>query len=103
MHNPLFYERQRMRTSTWNVPRFLHSFDETIDGGLILPRGLIGTVASLAEEAGSRLKITDERAPGTGQTFTFTGTLTGIQREAVNELAAPFPHRSPRRSSANAA
>jgi superfamily II DNA or RNA helicase len=87
MHNPLFYERQRMRASTWNVPRFLHSFDETVDGGLILPRGLIGTVAALADEAGSRLEITDERSAGTKQKFTFTGTLTGLQCEAVSELA----------------
>src|SRR5258708_6771644 len=87
MHNPLFYERQRMRASTWNVPRFLHSFDETIDGGLILPRGLIGTVASLAEEAGTPLKITDERAAGTGHTFPFPGTLTSLPRKAVDELA----------------
>jgi hypothetical protein len=39
MHNPEFYERQRMRASTYNIPRFLHCFQETIDGGLILPRG----------------------------------------------------------------
>ncbi len=88
MHNPVFYERQRMRASTWNVPRFLHSFDETIDGGLVLPRGLLGTVASLAEEAGSRLEITDERAAGTGQQFSFAGTLTGPQHEAVTGLAS---------------
>lgn len=87
MHNPLFYERQRMRASTWNVPRFLHSFDETIDGGLILPRGLIETVAALAEEAGSSLEITDERSAGVEQDFTFTGTLTGLQRDAVSQLA----------------
>ena len=78
MRNPLFYERQRMRASTWNVPRFLHSFDETIDGGLILPRGLLATVAALAEEAGSRLEITDERSAGSGQKFTFSGTLTDL-------------------------
>ena len=59
MRNPLFYERQRMRASTWNVSRFLYSFDETFDGGLILLRGLIGTVASLAEEAGSRPHFQD--------------------------------------------
>jgi superfamily II DNA or RNA helicase len=87
MRNPAFDERQRMRASTWNVPRFLHSFDETIDGGLILPRGLIGTVSELAEEAGSRLEITDERAAGTGHQFSFAGTLTGPQRKAVAELA----------------
>jgi hypothetical protein len=34
MRNPLFYERQRMRMSTWDVPRFIRSFDETLDGGL---------------------------------------------------------------------
>jgi hypothetical protein len=38
MHNPEFYERQRIRASTYNIPRFLYSFDETIDGGLI-PHG----------------------------------------------------------------
>jgi hypothetical protein len=37
--NPLFYERQRRWISTWGVPRFLQSFGETLDGGLILPRG----------------------------------------------------------------
>ena len=87
MRNPLFYERQRIRASTWNVSRFLHSFDETFDGGLILPRGLIGTVTSLAEEAGSRLEVSDERSAGSEQTFTFTGTLTSVQRQAVGELA----------------
>lgn len=51
----------------------MQGFDETIDGGLILPRGLIGTVTYLAGEAGSRLRITDERSVGTGQDFTFTG------------------------------
>ena len=34
MHNPEFYERQRMRASTYNIPRFLHCYQETIDGGL---------------------------------------------------------------------
>jgi superfamily II DNA or RNA helicase len=86
MRNPVFYDRQRMRASTWNVPRFLHSFDETIDGGLIMPRGLADTVASLAEEAGSSLEITDERSAGTTLAVTFSGTLASIQRAAVDEL-----------------
>ena len=86
MHNPEFYERQRMRASTYNIPRFLHSFDETIDGGLILPRGMLGTVTSLAEQAGSRLEIADERAAGTPQQFTCNATLTPPQRAAVAEL-----------------
>ena len=87
MHNPEFYERQRMRASTYNIPRFLHCYQETIDGGLILPRGMLDTVTSLAAQAGSRLNITDQRSPGTSQDFTCTATLTPVQRDAVAELA----------------
>ena len=88
MPNPLFYERQRLRIATWGVPRFLQSFDETLDGGLILPRGLADKVAALVKQAGSRLDVADERAEGTAQEFAFAATLTGEQREAVAALAA---------------
>ena len=87
MPNPLFCERQRRRISTWGVPRFLHSFDETLDGGLLLPRGLRETVTVLAEQAGSRLEVTDDRAQGTTQDFTSTATLSARQHEAADELA----------------
>ena len=87
MHNPEFYERQRMRASTYNIPRFLHCYQETIDGGLTLPRGMLDTVTSLAAQAGSRLNVTDQRSPGTSQDYTCTATLTAVQRDAVAELA----------------
>jgi len=86
MANPLFYERQRLRMSTWDTPRILRNHDETLDGGLILPRGLQHTVASLVEQAGSRLDVTDDRQAGQERKFTFTATLTRTQQDAVNEL-----------------
>jgi len=86
MHNPEFYERQRMRASTYNILRFLHCYQETIDGGLTLPRGMLDTVASLAAQAGSRLNITDRRSPGAPQDITCSAILTPTQRDAVTEL-----------------
>ncbi|MBO0838975.1 MAG: DEAD/DEAH box helicase family protein, partial [Actinobacteria bacterium] len=86
MRNPQFYEKQRMRMATWNIPRFLQFFDETIDGGLIVPRGMLTTVTELAAQAGSKVQLTDERAGGTTQAFTCSAVLTGPQREAVRDL-----------------
>ena len=41
IRNPEFDARQRARRSTWDTPRFLCSYDETVDGDLVLPRGLL--------------------------------------------------------------
>jgi superfamily II DNA or RNA helicase len=86
MHNPQFYEKQRMRASTWDTPRFLQFFDETIDGGLIVPRGMLTTVTELAAQAGSKLDLADERAAGTTQAFTCSAVLAGPQQAAVQVL-----------------
>jgi hypothetical protein len=86
MHNPLFYDKQRMRASTWDIPRFLQFFDETIDGGLIVPRGMLTTVTELAAQAGSKLDLADERAAGTTQAFTCSAVLTEPQQAAVEVL-----------------
>ena len=87
MHNPQFYERQRMRASTWDIPRFLRCFEETLDGGLIVPRGMLGTVTELAGQAGSKLAVSDERSAGAAQEFTFSAVLTAPQQAAMDALA----------------
>jgi superfamily II DNA or RNA helicase len=87
MHNPQFYEKQRMRASTWGIPRFLQFFDETVDGGLVMPRGMLDTVTELTAQAGSRLELADERAAGTAQAFTCSAVLTVPQQAAVQALA----------------
>ena len=75
------------RFSTWGVPRFLHCFDETLDGRLVLPRGLTGLLASTVQEAGSSLEFDDRRADGTPQQFALTATLRDDQADAIADLA----------------
>jgi hypothetical protein len=88
MANPIFYERQRRRASTWDIPRFLRSYDETITGDLVLPRGLIDRLGSLVEEAAIHVKLVDERSPGEPHVFDFNAALDPEQ-QAANDALAP--------------
>ena len=85
--NPEFHVRQRARRSTWNIPRFLRSYDETLEGDLILPRGLLSLLTILVESAGSTLHIVDSRVTGTAQQFTCTTELRPEQATAVRNLS----------------
>lgn len=57
MPNPAFYERQRRRHSTWGVLRFLHSFDETLDGRLVLSRGLADLLVRITTPSGPTVMV----------------------------------------------
>ncbi len=61
-YNPDFYDRQRRRQSTWNVPRIICSYDETLDDHLLLPRGLLGTATNLIEQPAARSRPTTGEA-----------------------------------------
>jgi superfamily II DNA or RNA helicase len=87
MPNPIFYERQRLRASTWDIPRFLRSYDETLDGSLVLPRGLLDRLTDIARQAGSRLEITDQRSSGEPRQFESSIVLEPTQQAAADALA----------------
>lgn len=87
MPNPIFYERQRRRASTWDTPRFLLSYAETITGDLVLPRGLSARLNELIAEVGSRLEIADETGAGQPQDFAFQTELDPEQQAAHDALA----------------
>ncbi len=85
-YNPDFYDRQRRRQSTWNVPRIITSYDETINDQLVLPRGLLETATSLIEAAGSKVETDDRRAAGHTQKFTVDLQLQPAQQSAVEDV-----------------
>jgi superfamily II DNA or RNA helicase len=86
MPNPLFYERERRRLSTYQLPRFLRCYTEDLDD-LVLPRGLRDVVERLVAEAGSRLQLTDVRTDPDRHEFAFTAELSVEQSGAAAALA----------------
>ena len=61
LHNPLFYERQRLRLSTHQTTRLIRCYEEDLTH-LHLPRGLLRQVEDAVANAGSQL-VTDNRRP----------------------------------------
>lgn len=82
IHNPAFYEAQRARRSTWNIPRFIQGFDVAANGDLLLPRSLRDQAATLIAQAGSELICEDERHQGVELHTSFLGQLDDRQATA---------------------
>ncbi|MBO0811005.1 MAG: DEAD/DEAH box helicase [Microlunatus sp.] len=88
IHNPGFYEAQRARRSTWNIPRFVQGFDISVGGDLLLPRGIRWQAEDLVAQVGSRLVCDDERNQGSELDVTFGGVLDDRQVAAVDAMLA---------------
>jgi superfamily II DNA or RNA helicase len=86
IHNPEFYAKERLRFSTWNTPRFIRCYRETLDA-LLIPRGLRDRSAELLAEAGSHLEITDAFKEPSGIDVAMRSVLTPEQEEAVDALS----------------
>ena len=85
--NPEFYEKQRMRFSTWNTPRFITCYAEDLEW-LHLPRGLTERVVELLDTLGSLLDLDDRRSNPDPIDVHFTGALHPQQSAAVADLVA---------------
>ena len=88
LHNPEYYEKERLRFSTWKTPRFLRCYGETI-GQLLLPRGVADQAARMVREAGSNLEITDACLTPTPIDVSLRADLTDRQQSALDGL---IPH-----------
>ena len=85
--NPEFFKLERMHFSTVRVPRIIPCAREHTDH-LALPRGCTDEAAQFLAENGSRLIVDDLRERGQPVPFTFRGTLTTEQDEAVRKVLA---------------
>ncbi len=86
LHNPEYYEKERLRFSTFRTPRFVRCYWEDLEH-LHLPRGLLPQCERIVSEAGSRLDVADKRPDPPRLELEFRGSLGAQQEQAVKELA----------------
>ncbi len=85
LHNPEFYEKEKMRFWTGNTPRFIRSYRESIDL-LFLPRGLREKAIAVVTDAGSQLDIVDGYPAVDPITTKLHAVLSPEQQGAVDAL-----------------
>jgi len=83
--NPVFYEKQRQRFPTYNIPRYLYSGEYHSDH-IALPRGCVEDAVELFAECGSRLEIDDRRLKPKGIRAAFKGDLHPYQSAAQHKM-----------------
>ena len=88
LHNPLFYERQRLRLSTHQTPRLIRCYEEDLTH-LHLPRGLL---AQVEDAVRARRRPARDRRPAADATSrsrsSSTATLTPRKQTAVAVMLA---------------
>ncbi|MGH9087335.1 MAG: TOTE conflict system archaeo-eukaryotic primase domain-containing protein [Acidimicrobiales bacterium] len=85
LHNPKFYENERLRFSNHKTPRFIRCYREQLDT-LLLPRGLVEPARQLVAAAGGRFEATESFAEPFAQQFEFGATLSPVQQRALERL-----------------
>jgi len=83
--NPLFYKTQKMRMSTYGIPRIIHSLSET-DGYIGIPRGCRSSLMDLLESSNVEYVFDDKRNKGRQISVCFKGALRDEQDLAANTL-----------------
>ena len=85
LHNPQFYEREKLRLSTWRIPRFIRCYEEDASH-IHLPRGIVGRSKGFGEGCGQRAFLTDHRPVPEKLSLKFLGSLTPEQLNAIRAV-----------------
>jgi superfamily II DNA or RNA helicase/very-short-patch-repair endonuclease len=83
--NPEFYSAQAMRLSTFGKPRVV-ACAEDHPRHIGLPRGCLGDVRAVLQDAGVRTVLRDEREAGTNLGLCFHGELRADQQRAAEAM-----------------
>ena len=83
--NPQFYKTQKMRMSTYGIPRIIYSLDETAEY-LGIPRGCRTSLVHLLEASNVNYVFDDKRNKGEQIDVHFSGTLREEQQTAADAL-----------------
>ena len=83
--NPEFFRKQRMRFSTWNIPKYVFCGEQTEDS-LILPGGLVDSCKEICESTGAKFSIEDKRPHYKKLRLSFKGKLRKEQKQAMDVL-----------------
>ena len=85
--NPMFYQAQSLRLSTFGKPRII-GCAEDFQNHLALPRGCADDVRTLLRDCGIALQLEDQRHAGTSIDAVFRGVLHPDQTQAVGAVLA---------------
>jgi superfamily II DNA or RNA helicase len=85
LQNPQFYEREKLRLSTWRIPRFIKCYEEDASH-IHLPRGTVEELREIAAAAGTKFSLTDQRTVPEKLSLQFLGSLTPKQMNAVQAV-----------------
>jgi len=85
LHNPKFYENERLRFSNHDTPRFIRCYRESL-GELLIPRGLEEQASEIFRSAGSHLEVREQERRLPPQGFKENLVLSAEQVEAFNAL-----------------
>jgi hypothetical protein len=83
--NPKYFEAQRMRFSTWNIPKYIFCGDDD-DDYMYLPRGLATDIEDTLTKAGFEVKMEDLRNDNEPLELRFSGNLYDFQETTIDHL-----------------
>jgi len=87
LHNPEFYLKEKLRLSTYRIPRFIKCFREDF-AFLHMPRGTAEEILDLFDEVGSKANVVDQRTLPKKISLKFSGSLRANQKKAIKILLA---------------